>query len=52
MGLTQWGDAVEVNPSHHWPHISQFYRDGYFGRVEELCDSLPTYDDGGRDRAH
>jgi 2-polyprenyl-3-methyl-5-hydroxy-6-metoxy-1,4-benzoquinol methylase len=37
-------DAVEVNPSYQWQHISQFYRDVYFGRIEELCDSLPTYD--------
>jgi hypothetical protein len=37
-------DAVEVNPSYQWPHISQFYREVYFGRVEELCDNLPAYD--------
>ena len=37
-------DAIEVNPSFQWPHISQFYRHVYLGRVEELCDDLPAYD--------
>src|SRR5262245_58425700 len=37
-------DAIEANPSYQWPHISQFYRHVYLGRVEELCDELPPYD--------
>jgi hypothetical protein len=37
-------DAVEVNQNYLWPHISQFYRHVYVGRVQDLCNSLPSYD--------
>jgi hypothetical protein len=37
-------DAVEVNRNYLWPHLCQFYRHVYIGRVEELCDALPPYD--------
>src|SRR5436309_9272819 len=37
-------DAVESNPDYLWPHISQFYRNIYVGRIENLYQSLGRYD--------
>jgi hypothetical protein len=37
-------DALDANPAYQWPHVAQFYRHCYLGRVEELCDGLPAYD--------
>jgi hypothetical protein len=37
-------DAVESNPAYLWPHLNQFYRTVYSGRIESLYKSLPVYD--------
>jgi hypothetical protein len=37
-------DAVESNPDYLWPHLNQFYRRTYHGRIETLYESLPHYD--------
>jgi SAM-dependent methyltransferase len=37
-------DAVESEPNFLWPHLQHFYRKVFVGRVENLLESLPTYD--------
>jgi len=37
-------DAVECNPDYLWPHLSQFYRHIFEGRIEEIYQDLPHYD--------
>lgn len=37
-------DAVECNEDYLWPHLSQFYRNVYIGRIEQLYKSLQHYD--------
>src|SRR5262249_27292567 len=37
-------DGVECNENYLWPHIRQFYRNVYLGRIEELYPTLPRYD--------
>jgi hypothetical protein len=37
-------DAVESNSDYLWPHLNQFYRQVYTGRIEVLYESLPRYD--------
>ncbi len=37
-------DAVEVEESFLWPHLSQFYRQVFVGKIEDLLPTIPTYD--------
>jgi hypothetical protein len=37
-------DAVESNQDYLWPHLSQFYRQIFTGRIESQYQSLPHYD--------
>jgi hypothetical protein len=37
-------DAVESNDHYLWPHLEQFYRKIYVGRIEELYQTVPRYD--------
>ncbi len=37
-------DAVEVERTFLWPHLSHFYRRVYVGKIEELYPTLPRYD--------
>lgn len=37
-------DAVEAETTFLWPHLSQFYRKVYVGRIEDLYLKLPQYD--------
>jgi hypothetical protein len=37
-------EAVEVNPSYLWPHLSHIYKAVHVGRIEELYATLPDYD--------
>jgi SAM-dependent methyltransferase len=37
-------DGVDVNQDYAFPHLPQFYRQMYWGRIEELCEGLPHYD--------
>jgi hypothetical protein len=37
-------DAVECNTDYLWPHISQFYRKVFQGRIEHIYASLSGYD--------
>jgi SAM-dependent methyltransferase len=37
-------DAVEIQKTYLWPHIDQFYRKVFVGRIEELYEALGHYD--------
>ncbi len=37
-------DAVDCNEAYLWPHLGQFYKNIYMGRIEDIYETLPRYD--------